>query len=535
VADEFIERGILIGLVTNKDYLNGVTGFWDAALLQSDTARLLAGWCLDYFHTYGDPPGRNLELIYSEHADGLSAGDASDIRETLAGLSEEYDRGEAVDPVYLLDQTRAYFRRQAARALSARISEAVEGGGAERMEEVERLIRSYSPPGEEGNGNRPSVIDPFGSYNVVRAAFRGRAKPLIRFGRALGKLWNSQFVRDAFVGLLAPEKRGKSWTLLEIGLKATGDGNEVAFFQAGDMSAQQQQIRIYTRISGKRLVTPGDEDEESGEFTATRNNGGGDLLYPVLDCSLNQTGQCTRPEREENAAPRLFSKEEWEDAKTKEATPALLKEATRKYPEWLQCRNCANICPSVWFQVRKDEGVLTEREAYRAVRAWARRHKGRFRLSTHVNESLSVAEIRATLDRWEREDGFKPDVIIIDYADILAPDPDCERLDWRHQVNKIWQRLRALSEQRHCLVITATQAAATSYDKGLLRLRDFSEDKRKYSHVTAMYGLNQTSEEKRLGILRINQLVVREGDFNTTNQVHVLQCLPLGRPIIGSW
>ena len=83
--------------------------------------------------------------------------------------------------------------------------------------------------------------------------------------------------------------------------------------------------------------------------------------------------------------------------------------------------------------------------------------------------------------------------------------------------------------------MTATQAAASSYKKDTIDLTDFSEDKRKFAHVTAMYGMNQTPEEKKLGILRLNELVVRESDFDSTRQVKVLQCLSRGRPLIGSY
>jgi hypothetical protein len=163
------------------------------------------------------------------------------------------------------------------------------------------------------------------------------------------------------------------------------------------------------------------------------------------------------------------------------------------------------------------------------------KHNGQLRLATYPNESLSVQEIKSLLDRWERQDQFVPDVIVIDYADILAPDPDISRQDHRHQQGKIWQRLRNLSQEKHCLVATATQAAASSYERELIRLSDFSEDKRKYAHVTAMYGLNQTPNEKSVGVMRINKLVVRDSDFNPNRPVTILQRLQMGRPFLRSY
>jgi len=86
------------------------------------------------------------------------------------------------------------------------------------------------------------------------------------------------------------------------------------------------------------------------------------------------------------------------------------------------------------------------------------------------------------------------------------------------------------------LVVTATQADAASFESNTLKMHNFSEDKRKYGHVTAMYGLNQTDpEEKDLRIMRINELAIREGAASVMNQVRLLQCLEIGRPFLGSY
>jgi len=207
----------------------------------------------------------------------------------------------------------------------------------------------------------------------------------------------------------------------------------------------------------------------------------------------------------------------------------------RNNPEYRICRNCKDIEGAPWLIPNPTTNLLTWKEAYKAARKWRKKYRKQFRLSTYANETLSVSEIKAVLDIWERNEEFIPDVIIIDYADLLTSDPDIRGLDFRNRQNIIWQRLRALSQLRHCLVITATQAAASAYGKDLLSMSDFSEDKRKYAHVTAMYGVNQTDEEKQIGIMRINQIVVREDDFLTSKPVHVLQRLQIGKPVLESY
>ena len=52
-----------------------------------------------------------------------------------------------------------------------------------------------------------------------------------------------------------------------------------------------------------------------------------------------------------------------------------------------------------------------------------------------------------------------------------------------------------------------------------------------------MYGLNQSKDgrEKQLGIMRINEIIIREGDFSDKNEVTVLQNLRKGRPFLQSY
>jgi len=138
-------------------------------------------------------------------------------------------------------------------------------------------------------------------------------------------------------------------------------------------------------------------------------------------------------------------------------------------------------------------------------------------------------KIASILGEWARE-GWVADVVIVDYADILQPYPGVS--DRRDQINENWKMLRRISQDYHCLVLTATQSDAGGYDTKLLRRSNFSEDRRKHDHVTAMLGLNSTVEEKRLGITRVNWLDRRDRDYVEDEQVYVAGCLGIGCPII---
>lgn len=187
----------------------------------------------------------------------------------------------------------------------------------------------------------------------------------------------------------------------------------------------------------------------------------------------------------------------------------------------------------VRFKRLQFNSPIDRRKAHHARKRFRRLYKlkgnRQLRFSVHANSTINVAGISAILERWKYEDGFVPDVIIIDYADILAPE-DSQK-EPRHQVNDTWKALRRLSQDWHACVIAPTQANAASYSAQTQGMRHVSEDKRKYAHVTAMLGLNQTDEEKQQQVMRLNWLVVRESEFHTKRCLWVGQCTALGRAL----
>ena len=509
MMDDFIERRICTGLIISDSYIQEVQKIWDNKYLTSSTARIIAQWCLEYYDKYNYAPKNTIENIYVQKLKEQKIGkdQGEDIEDILDGLSSEYDDHQ-FNVQYLLDQTCAYFQERRLKLFQEEITACLESGD---LTGAQAAASSYAPAEQE----EQSCIDVFESNEErIKQIFEERQKPLIQFPGALGEYWNDQFVRDALIGLMAPEKRGKSWLLMEIAMQGIKQGCNVVFFQAGDMSEAQMLRRMCIYLARKS-----DQEKYCKE-----------LFIPVLDCIYNQNDTCEKGERESPFGVIDKDAKEFADI-TKEE----LLEAFKNNPEYKTCHNCKKIRGTIWLKRNAKTSPLSWKEAYKKVRAFRTRHHNKLRLSTYPNETLSIQEINTLLNLWEKQDSFIPDIILIDYADILASDADSSRLEPRNQQNKIWQRLRKLSQQKHCLVVTATQADAASYDKNTLGLSNFSEDKRKYGHVTAFFGLNQSPEEKRIGIIRVNELVIRDGAFDRMHQVKILQSLQIGRPFLDSY
>jgi hypothetical protein len=501
--DGSVERRFLIGAIVSDQFLREAAAFYDPDLIETKYARTVAEWCFRYHQKYSKAPGRHIKDIYEVHADKMDQTDSELTADLLASISEEYENAEKLNVTYLLDQSEKHFKTLSLSLLARTVSGLASEG---EVDDAEAELANYKRVG------RPSSLgaNPFRSAEAIQKAFERVERPLFTMPGALGRMMNTVLNRDQFVAFMGPEKRGKTWWLNEIAVRAAKARCNVALFQIGDMSEEQVIVRLGVRLAGRS-----NQERYCGEQDV-----------PVPDCRKNQDGSCRKcPHRNK---PILG---QW---KLGEVQNAYL---SREFKHHVPCTECTAdrfFKGSLWYKKITIDKPLGWRDAWRSGNRLLGRIRGRdFILSVHPSDQLSVSGLKGILDNWETFDGFVPDVVVIDYADNLAPED--RREEYRHQQNRTWKLLRGISQERHCLVATATQASAASYDQTTLSMKHFSEDKRKYAHVTGMFGLNQTTEEKRMGLMRINTIVMREGEFYVEDEVHVGQALRVGRPFLFSF
>lgn len=156
---------------------------------------------------------------------------------------------------------------------------------------------------------------------------------------------------------------------------------------------------------------------------------------------------------------------------------------------------------------------------------------GNIRIFSLPAYSATVNDIQAHLDNLLYYDEFTPDVIVVDYADLIAPSSNY-RGEYRQQLDEIWKSLRRIAQERNALVVTASQAGRAAFDADAAE-KDIAEDIRKIAHVSKLISINQTRAERDLGVIRIQQLVERD-DRTGGRKVVVLQCLDLGQVCLDS-
>jgi len=253
-----------------------------------------------------------------------------------------------------------------------------------------------------------------------------------------------------------------SWHLIHCAFTALTQRKNVIFFSL-EMSEEEVQERFTTMALAKERTT----DSKPVEYT-----------IPVYDCLLNQNGECRR-----SLCP----------------TPGesiLVKDKKPKYtdvPEHIPCTACrefenSDYIPETWMKIESRD-PLKHNETFRQIKALKKHfHLNGLRIFTFRIGRATITDIENVLDELESNEAWLPDVICLDYADLL--DHDSTYKERRHQLGHIWENLSGMAKARQVLLFTASQGNRGSASKSKLESSDFAEDWSKVAIVDGLIGIN---------------------------------------------
>jgi len=152
---------------------------------------------------------------------------------------------------------------------------------------------------------------------------------------------------------------------------------------------------------------------------------------------------------------------------------------------------------------RYDDRLMGDRVAYkktdmeRYVGGLAQRMRravrGQLFVKDYPTRGASVSKIRSHLSLLAAR-GFHPDLILVDYADIMKPE---RRLgEMRHEQAGIYEDLRQLAGEYNAALWTGSQAGRGALEKDIITIEDFAEAFEKAAIVDAAIAFCQTNDER---------------------------------------
>jgi len=119
---------------------------------------------------------------------------------------------------------------------------------------------------------------------------------------------------------------------------------------------------------------------------------------------------------------------------------------------------------------------------------------GRLIVKEYPTRSASIQTIKNHIDKLRRRD-FVPDVIIVDYGDLIKPESS-KRDEKRHQLETIYEELRGLAQQAECPVWTASQTNRSGLNAEVITMESISEAFKKCFVADFIFTVSRTIEDK---------------------------------------
>jgi len=509
MQNEYIERRLTLSMIRNTSFIKRIRPRYKSSFIQDSFSKVVVGWCMEHYKLYKEAPKADILLYYDRWAKKLGEDDdrVELVGDLLYSYEKEYEKFDNINVDYVVKESFDYFHRREIEQLRDDLKVALDN---DKQENCEKIVNEFKHKQKEVEARRDIFNDP----DAVRRAFESVTEPLIRFPGAYGRMVNPHLIKGGFVGVMGAEKSGKTWHLMNMAFTGWRQGNNVAYFEAGDLTREQfiRRMGVY--------FTRGNYDLQ---YT-------GQQKKPIIDCIANQQNFC-----------KLACKINDVDIIDDEDAGTLFEYKQAKEMGYQTCDVCRknkdfeNFKPTYWYE-DVDVPEIGWMEAYDKMKFWNNKltRGKKFKVEHYSNGTLTLNEMESKLQHWKDTENFIPEIIVIDYIDIMDHVPPTGG-QLRDGINASWMGTRRFSQDWDSLVIAGTQTNAESYDKQLLDRSNFSEDKRKYSHVTAMLGINQTEKEKEKSVMRWNVILVREGASSLTKYVTVLQFLPAGRAFTDSF
>lgn len=433
-------RKILIQSIMNTEFLRQVRDFADVSLLEDSYSKYILTWCFEFYDQFEQAPKQTIQSIYQQKTQYvLRESDAEIIEELLASLSEEYISLSNID--YHVQQAELYFNKLAIKKLRDELGRLADRG---LIDDALNHIAKF----KKIQRMQTQGVDLLDNDLVIDEAFNEKEDVLFSLPGDIGHLLGT-FNRGDLSAVIGPQKRGKTFMMMELATHAMYVGKKVWFIS--------------------------------------------------LEMTRNQVIR------------RLW--QQWTDSVASE------KEVTIPYFD-------ENNDIRERYEKREPLDTLEMTKLRKKFRNNLRTSK--FQVFSYPKNNFKVSNLKILLENSFLYKNEIPDMVVIDYASIMAPE---RKADKRFELDQIWSDLSSLATEFNIHILTASQANRATFTRDIEQ-GDSAEANSITAHVALMLALNQTAENKRQSCMRIACMFARHKEFLTDEQVVVLQNLSSGKAML---
>ena len=490
--DHIIEELTLLGMITQTEFLQRIVPRIDLEFFKSHEVRIIAFWVLNYYKAHNKAPKSEIETICQVETRHDKTLQREKLESLLSHILDQSD--DSFNTEYVLRKALEFFKRRSLSIVTENIQHFLD---KDNIEEAELSYYKYREVVQTIQQNP----NPLGN-EALRHWWEHADEELMCLSGYLGK-YLSPICRRQLFGVLGPPKRGKTTTLTEFACVGLMHKLKVIYFSL-EMSRDKINQRIATRLAGRPKIT-----EDNKEFR-----------LPVMDCAHNQTGSCKLSYRKSKID--LIGDDD-----------SLVPYNSGLDGKYIPCSVCSekmdNYKFAVWYETKR-LSKTTLKYFENMLEDFRNIFGNNLEVEAYPTGKLSFTDLENRLTLLEQEKNFIPDIIIVDAADNIKK----QDRDRRIEIGRIWEQLVALSQEKNCLVVTASQTNREAINKPDLTMKDLAEDFSKAMICDAFLALNQTTQEKDQQIFRLSIILHRHRGFSLHHQCRILQAPEIGQFCLGS-
>ena len=143
---------------------------------------------------------------------------------------------------------------------------------------------------------------------------------------------------------------------------------------------------------------------------------------------------------------------------------------------------------------------------------------GKLIVKEYPTKSASTNTIKLHLEKLKMR-GFKPDMIIVDYGDLLKPISN--QREKRQELETIYEELRGIAQENNCPVWTASQTNRSGLNAEVITMESISEAFNKCFVADFIFSVSRTIEDKTTNSGRIFIAKNRNGPDGIVYPIHM--------------
>lgn len=176
----------------------------------------------------------------------------------------------------------------------------------------------------------------------------------------------------------------------------------------------------------------------------------------------------------------------------------------------------ANISQTDMGELQHKLKIVSSRTKAAAGRA------GLLKIQDYPSGTFTPNQLRRLLHRYDAQ-GVQFDMVVVDYADIMAPDVVFN--EPRENSRQIYLNLRAIASEFNVAMLSATQTNREGFKAAVGKMEHIAEDVNKVRTVDLLLSINATEDEKAREEARIYFAASRNqrGDFSVRVKTRLAQ------------